>query len=45
MTRIKSDVNESEKENHIQEDCMSSYPVKWTSKFQNALFLSAHFKI
>ena len=52
MIKIKNDINEScssnlvfLRENHFQRDSVSVSPQKLTLKFENALFLSTHFKI
>ena len=52
MTKIKNDVNESWSfnlmflsENDFQGNLIISWPLKWTLNFQNALFISAHFRI
>ena len=52
MIKMKNDLNEScssklvfERENHFQRDSVTISPQKLTLKFENALFLSTHFKI
>ena len=52
MIKMKNDLNEScsfdlvfLKENHFQRDSVATSPKKLTLNFENALFLSTHFKI
>ena len=52
MIKIKNDINEScssnlvfLRENHFQRDSVAVSPQKLTLNFENALFLSTHFKI
>ena len=52
MIEIKNDLNEScssnlvfLRENHFQRDSVTISPQKLTLNFENALFLSTHFKI
>ena len=52
MTEMKNDLNEGclsnlvfLRENHFQRDSVAISPQKLTLNFENALFLSTHFKI
>ena len=52
MIKIRNDINEScssnlvfLRENHFQRDSVAVSPQKLTLNFENALFLSTHFKI